>query len=162
MEPPTYNEATMLPSAVAVEDFEVCPPPSYYASVCQHSNPPPYQETNPFPALMPTIFHAPQTFPVIHSTPPAAVVSQPTSEPTSTTSNLLGSPGSVRCPHCRRDVVTKIKQMPSKRAYTLCCVLSFSGLVCGFCLIPFMIPDLWDVHHYCPHCGKHLHVHHKS
>uniref|UniRef100_A0A3Q2XMC8 Lipopolysaccharide-induced tumor necrosis factor-alpha factor homolog n=1 Tax=Hippocampus comes TaxID=109280 RepID=A0A3Q2XMC8_HIPCM len=110
----------MLPSAVAVEDFEVCPPPSYYASVCQHSNPPPYQETT--------------------------VVSQPTSEPTSTTSNLLGSPGSVRCPHCRRDVVTKIKQM----------------LVCGFCLIPFMIPDLWDVHHYCPHCGKHLHVHHKS
>ncbi|XP_061626571.1 lipopolysaccharide-induced tumor necrosis factor-alpha factor homolog isoform X2 [Phyllopteryx taeniolatus] len=163
MDPPTYDEATSPSSAVAVEGCDVCPPPSYYASISHSVNPPPYQETNPFPVLMPTIFSPPQTSPVsIHLTPLEAVVSQPASEQTLAMANLLGSPGNVQCPHCRRDVVTNIKQMPGKGAFTLCCILAFSGLVCGFCLVPFMIPDLWDVHHYCPHCGKHLHVHHKS
>ncbi|XP_077381358.1 lipopolysaccharide-induced tumor necrosis factor-alpha factor homolog [Festucalex cinctus] len=164
MDPPTYEAATLPPSAVDVEAFDVCPPPpSYYASIPHSSNPPPYQENNPFPVLMPATFSPLQTSPVnIQLTPLEAVVSQPVSEETMTTSNLLGSPGNIQCPHCHRQITTEIKQMPGRNAFIVCCVLAFSGLVCGFCLIPFMIPDMWDVHHYCPHCGKHLHVHHKT
>ncbi|XP_057698865.1 lipopolysaccharide-induced tumor necrosis factor-alpha factor homolog [Corythoichthys intestinalis] len=163
MEPPTYNEATLPRSATNVGERDVCPPPSYYASLAQSLEPPPYQETNPYPVLMPASFNTQQISPVnIHLTPLDAVVSQPQAGESATIANLLTSPGSVQCPHCQQDVITKIKQMPGKGAYTLCCILAFSGLVCGFCLIPFMIPDFWDVHHYCPHCGKHLHVHHKS
>ncbi|XP_077426557.1 lipopolysaccharide-induced tumor necrosis factor-alpha factor homolog isoform X2 [Vanacampus margaritifer] len=162
MDPPTYEASTLPPSAVDVEAFDLYPPPPPYdASIPHSSNPPPYQENNPFPVLVPTTF-SPSTSVNIHLTPLEAVLSQPVSEQTMTTSNLLGSPGNFECPHCRRAILTKTKQMPGRSAYTLCCVLAFSGLVCGFCLIPFMIPELWDVHHYCPHCGKHLHVHHKS
>ncbi|XP_049576456.1 cell death-inducing p53-target protein 1-like [Syngnathus scovelli] len=163
MDPPAYEVATLPPSSVDLEGFDLCPPPSYDASILHSPNPPPYQETNPFPVLMPTIFSPPQTSPVVTlPTPLDTVVTQPTSEQISTSSNLLDSPGSVQCPHCRRDVTTKIQNIPGKKAFALCCILAFSGLVCGFCLIPFMIADLWDVHHFCPHCGKHLHVHRKS
>ncbi|XP_061130256.1 lipopolysaccharide-induced tumor necrosis factor-alpha factor homolog isoform X1 [Syngnathus typhle] len=177
MDPPVYEVATPPASSVDVERFDLGPPPSYDASILHAPNPPPYQETSktadhrvsaisrafssstvcpdPFPVLMPIIFSPPQTSPVVTLPTPLDTV-------VSTSSNLLDSPGSVQCPHCRRDVTTKIQQIPGKKAFTLCCVLAFSRLVCGFCLIPFMITDLWDVHHFCPHCGKQLHVHRKS
>ncbi|XP_077462438.1 lipopolysaccharide-induced tumor necrosis factor-alpha factor homolog [Stigmatopora argus] len=163
MEPPTYNEATLPRCVASVGEHDDCPPPSYYASIAQSSDPPPYQETNPHPVLMPDLLSIPHNSPVsVHLTPLDAVVSQPQAGETATIGNLLTSPGSVQCPHCQKDVETKIKHIPAKGAFALCCVMAFSGLVCGFCLIPFMFPDFWDVHHYCPDCGKHLHVHHKS
>ncbi|XP_061883393.1 cell death-inducing p53-target protein 1-like [Entelurus aequoreus] len=164
----------MPPSpALAVEEPNASPPPSYYASMADP--PPPYEETDSNSvSLMPinrtsgVIIHQP-TFVSVRQQQQqqqqqqqVMVASQPGSSQTDSMDGLVNTPGSVRCPHCRNDVTTKVKPRPGRRAYTLCCVLTFSGLVCGFCLIPFMIGDFWNVHHYCPQCGKQLYVYHKS
>ncbi|XP_061739675.1 lipopolysaccharide-induced tumor necrosis factor-alpha factor homolog [Nerophis ophidion] len=168
---PTYNQAMPPSPALALEERNASPPPSYYASM---ADPPPfYEETDSNPvSLMPiirtsdVIIHQP-TFVTVRQQQQqqqqqVVVAPQPGSSETDSMGGLVNTPGRVRCPHCRTDVTTKVKQRPGRRAYTLCCVLTFSGLICGFCLIPFMIGDFWDVHHYCSQCGQRLYVYHKS
>ncbi|KAG7237082.1 hypothetical protein INR49_032828 [Caranx melampygus] len=90
-------------------------------------------------------------------TQPAVVVTQPAPVPVMVTC-LRDSPALVRCPHCHHTVTSKVEYVPGRSAWCLCVLISLMGLICGFCLIPFMIRGLQDAHHSCPRCGKPLHV----
>nr|XP_046273854.1 lipopolysaccharide-induced tumor necrosis factor-alpha factor homolog [Scatophagus argus] len=178
MEPPSYEEARLHPST------HIPPPPSYDASFPSPSTPPPtYGEavtfqTDPFPILTPpvvpaaatsrpqntgVIIHPPTQVGVIPSisstqTQPAVVVQPPPDVSVSLT-HLRDIPCVVRCPRCRRVVTSKVTYYPGQTAWCLCGVLTFAGLVCGFCLIPLMVRSLQDAYHNCPECGYHLHTH---
>uniref|UniRef100_A0A3B5KEQ8 LITAF domain-containing protein n=1 Tax=Takifugu rubripes TaxID=31033 RepID=A0A3B5KEQ8_TAKRU len=65
--------------------------------------------------------------------------------------------GVVSCPFCQQVVSSKVKYVPGRTAWGMCVILVM--LFCGFCLIPFMVRSLHDVHHYCPQCKRLLHVH---
>ncbi|XP_041642334.1 lipopolysaccharide-induced tumor necrosis factor-alpha factor homolog [Cheilinus undulatus] len=181
MEPPSYEEASLSPPVVSSAVFIVPPPPSY--DVSQHSPPTPpptYGEAvtvqpGPFPVLTPpqiqtqaaspsrntgVIIHpvtqigvssvsSRQTQPVVTQQPPPVPVAL---------SYLGDVPAVVRCPHCHHIVTTKVTYHPGKAAWCTCLLLSLMGLVCGCCLIPFMVHSLQDVHHSCPHCERHLHT----
>nr|XP_040042020.1 lipopolysaccharide-induced tumor necrosis factor-alpha factor homolog [Gasterosteus aculeatus aculeatus]XP_040042021.1 lipopolysaccharide-induced tumor necrosis factor-alpha factor homolog [Gasterosteus aculeatus aculeatus] len=175
MEPPSYEEASLHPSA-----FNVLPPPYYHGPQHSPPTPPPtYGEAvstrqDPFPVLtLPTAQTSRNHGTVIHPItqigavrhggsrrpqPAAVVVTQPAPVPVSVR-HLGDIPALVRCPHCNRVVTTVVKHVPGMSAWSLCVFLALMGLICGFCLIPFMVQSLQDVHHYCPECKNRLHVH---
>ncbi|XP_059199465.1 lipopolysaccharide-induced tumor necrosis factor-alpha factor homolog [Centropristis striata] len=172
MEPPSYEEARLHPPALSTVASNVPPPPSYDASLYRPPTPPPtYGEAvtvqpGPFPVLLVptlpqqtngTIIH-PVTQVGVRQPQPAAVVSQPQPVPVSVT-HLGDVPGLVRCPHCNRSVTTDVVYVPGRAAWCTCFLLSMMGLICGCCLIPFMIQSLKDAHHSCPRCGNHVHTH---
>ncbi|XP_070684656.1 lipopolysaccharide-induced tumor necrosis factor-alpha factor homolog [Pempheris klunzingeri] len=180
MEPPSYEEASLHPPAQGTAAFNFPPPPSYDASLLSPSTPPPtYGEAvtvhaNSFPVLTPP---AAVTSPaqnngiIIHQitqigvplpvsgreTQPEAVVTQPPPVPISVTC-LRDVPSVVRCPHCHHVVTTKVTYLAGRAAWCMCFLLTMMGLVCGFCLIPFMVRGLQDAHHSCPRCENHLHI----
>uniref|UniRef100_UPI0037E71953 lipopolysaccharide-induced tumor necrosis factor-alpha factor homolog n=1 Tax=Semicossyphus pulcher TaxID=241346 RepID=UPI0037E71953 len=181
MEPPSYEEARLHPPALSPEGFNIPPPPSYDISLNSPSTPPPtYGEAitvqpDPFPVLtpprLPTAASTPSrnTGVTIHPitqigvTSPVSgrqtqpVVTQPQPVPVALT--YLGDvPAVVRCQHCHRVVTTKVTYLPGRAAWCMCLLLTLMGLVCGFCLIPFMVRSLQDAHHSCPQCGNHLHT----
>ncbi|XP_054635170.1 uncharacterized protein si:dkeyp-75b4.8 [Dunckerocampus dactyliophorus] len=88
------------------------------------------------------------------------VVSQPQQVQVIAVGGLLDTPGRVRCSHCQHTVTTRIKRSPGVSAYVYCVIIALTGLICGFCLIPFMFPSLWVYDHYCPLCNAHLHTYH--
>ncbi|XP_022593935.1 lipopolysaccharide-induced tumor necrosis factor-alpha factor homolog [Seriola dumerili] len=179
MEPPSYEEASLHPPPLTTEGLNIPPPPSYDASLSSPATPPPtYGEAvtiqpDPFPPSVPAAGTSPpqNTENIIHphtqvgvrpalngrQTQPVVVVTQPTPVPISVTC-LRDSPALVRCPHCHHTVTTKVIYLPGRAAWCLCVLLTLMGLVCGFCLIPFMVRGLQDAHHSCPRCGNHLHV----
>ncbi|KAM7419558.1 hypothetical protein PAMA_016592 [Pampus argenteus] len=169
MEPPTYEEASLHPPALDTEAFNNPPPPYYDASFSLPSTPPPtYGEAvtvrpDPFPVLTPLTVTSPgitthPTTQVGGVTPPVVVVSEPRSSPSISVVYLRDVPAEIRCPHCLHVVTTKVTYLPGSIAWFMCILLTLMGLVCGFCLIPFMVRGLQDAHHSCPHCGKHLHT----
>ncbi|KAG7486745.1 hypothetical protein JOB18_037835 [Solea senegalensis] len=183
MEPPSYEEANLHPSALRTGGFSSPPPPSYYASLSSPSTPPPtYVEAvttqpDPFPVLSVHSVPTTQTSPPqnagniihpvtqvgagrrhhTHQTQPAVVVIQPPPVPISVT-YLRDIPGLVRCPHCHHTVTTQVTYLPGKAAWCMCVLLSVMGLVCGFCLIPLLVRGMQDAYHSCPQCGNNLHV----
>ncbi|KAM9363329.1 lipopolysaccharide-induced tumor necrosis factor-alpha factor homolog [Symphorus nematophorus] len=183
MEPPSYEEASLHPPALGTQAFNNLPPPSYDASTPSPSTPPPtYGEAvtvqpDPFPVLTPPRVPTAVTSPprtagiIIHpiaqigvtppvratQTQPVVVVSQPQPVPIEVM-YLREDPGLVRCPYCHNVVTTKVTYMPGRAAWSMCVLLAVMGLICGFCLIPFMVRSLQDAHHSCPHCGNHLHI----
>ncbi|XP_040003286.1 lipopolysaccharide-induced tumor necrosis factor-alpha factor homolog [Xiphias gladius] len=182
MEPPSYEEASLHPPALSTEGFNIPPPPYYDASLSSPPTPPPtYGEAvtiqpDPFPVLtspsVPIAVTSPpqNTGNIIHPhtqvgvTPTVngrqsqpVVVTQPQPVPVSV-AYLRDIPGLVCCPHCHRTVTTKVTYLPGKAAWCMCILLTLMGLVCGFCLIPFMVRGLQDAHHSCPQCGNHLYI----
>lgn len=181
MEPPSYEEASLHPPALGTQSFNVPPPPSYDASIPSPSTPPPtYGEAvtvqpDPFPVLTPprvptAVTSPPQTVrAVVHPVTQIGVTSvgnrqtQPVvvTQPQPVTISvpyLRDSPGLVRCPHCHHVVTTKVTYLPGRAAWCMCILLTAMGLICGFCLIPFVVRGLQDAHHSCPHCENHLHI----
>ncbi|XP_037620538.1 lipopolysaccharide-induced tumor necrosis factor-alpha factor homolog isoform X1 [Sebastes umbrosus] len=175
MEPPSYEEASLHPPAV----FNVLLPPSYHTSLHSPPTPPPtYREAvtiqrDAFPVLtVPTAVTPSSRNPgsIVHpltqigvtqpagsrQTQPAVVVTQPQPVPISVT-HLGDSPGVVRCPHCQHVVTTKVTYVPGRAAWCTCVLISIMGMICGCCLIPFMIQGLQDAHHSCPNCRNQLH-----
>ncbi|XP_044047542.1 lipopolysaccharide-induced tumor necrosis factor-alpha factor homolog isoform X1 [Siniperca chuatsi] len=184
MEPPSYEEASLHPPVLGTQELNTPPPPSYDAYLHSPSTPPPtYGEAvtiqpDHFPVLTPprvptavtspsentgVIFHPVTQIGVTPSvssrqTQTVVVVTQPQPVPISVT--CLGDiPGVVCCPHCHHVVTTKVTYLPGGAAWCMCVLLTMLGLVCGFCLIPFMVRGLQDAHHSCPQCGNHLHTH---
>ncbi|XP_061769386.1 lipopolysaccharide-induced tumor necrosis factor-alpha factor homolog [Nerophis ophidion] len=159
MDPPSYEEATIQP-------------PSYQAA-CPSEVPPPYEAT--------TVIQQPDPFPVltVPASPTQVIVHQPTlvserrdvgvrprlavSQPQSVQAipiwQLRDKPGLVHCSRCNQSVTTRVQRCPNSLAVILCVVIASSLLICGFCLIPFMIPSNWVVRHYCPQCGALLFSH---
>lgn len=182
MEPPSYEEASLHPAALSPQAFNI-PPPSYDASIPSPSTPPPtYGEAvtvqpDAFPVLTPPSVPTSATSPphstgvIVHPitqigvTPsvsgrlaqPAVVVTQPPPVPISV-SYLRDVPGVVRCPHCHHIVTSNVTYVPGRAAWCTCILLTMMGLVCGFCLIPFMVRGLQDAQHSCPQCKNHLHT----
>ncbi|CAJ1052605.1 lipopolysaccharide-induced tumor necrosis factor-alpha factor homolog [Xyrichtys novacula] len=182
MEPPSYEEARFHPPALSSQGYNIPPPPSYDVSLHAPPTPPPtYGEAvtvqpDPFPVLtpprLPTSASSPSqnTGVIIHPTTQIGVssssvgrrqtqpvVTQPQPVPV-TLSYLEDNPAVVHCPHCRHVVTSKVTYQPGKAAWCMCILLTLMGLVCGFCLIPFMVRSLQDAHHSCPNCGKHLYT----
>nr|XP_027203607.1 lipopolysaccharide-induced tumor necrosis factor-alpha factor homolog [Dermatophagoides pteronyssinus] len=58
------------------------------------------------------------------------------------------------CPYCHSKVLTEIRYKDGLLTYILCCGLVLFGCWLGCCLIPFCVPSLKDVEHYCPECGE--------
>ncbi|KAM9314192.1 lipopolysaccharide-induced tumor necrosis factor-alpha factor homolog isoform 1-T2 [Pholidichthys leucotaenia] len=181
MEPPSYEEAHRQP----VQGIQNSPaPPAYDASLLYPPTPPPtYREAvrpDPFPVLTPPSVPAAVSPPsrssgvIVHpvtqigerprthnrQTQPAVVVSQPEPTPVQV-SFLRDAPTLVQCPHCNHQVTSKVRRVPGQAAWLLCFFLALIGLICGFCLIPLMVPGMQDVHHSCPRCGNRLHVYKK-
>ncbi|XP_056266094.1 lipopolysaccharide-induced tumor necrosis factor-alpha factor homolog [Pseudoliparis swirei] len=138
MEPPSYEEASLHPPVLDTAVFSILPPPSYSASLHSSLTPPP-------------------TYGEAVGRTPAAVTTQPAPVPISVT-HLGAVPGLVRCPHCHHLVISKVTYEAGKAAWCTCMLLAMMGLICGCCLIPFMVRGLQDAHHSCPHCKNHLHV----
>ncbi|XP_029001368.1 lipopolysaccharide-induced tumor necrosis factor-alpha factor homolog [Betta splendens] len=175
MDPPSYEEArnqvpgSSQPPPPSYNPSPPTPPPSYREAV--HSPP------DPFPVLTPPVVPAaatpqPQNIrPVIHPvtqigparpvnsrrTPAVAqvVVTQPQAVPVQI-QRLTNIPALVQCPFCRQTVVTKVTCAPGPSAWFLCVIIALTGLICGFCLIPFMVPSLQESRHSCPQCKAHL------
>ncbi|XP_068445438.1 lipopolysaccharide-induced tumor necrosis factor-alpha factor homolog [Clinocottus analis] len=174
MEPPSYEEAGLHPPVQGTAAFNILPPPSYSASLHSVPTPPPsYREAvtvqpDRFPILNVQQHHGSIIHPVTQigvtssggsgQTQPAVVTTQPAPVPISVT-HLGDVPGLVRCPHCRNVVTTKVSYQSGKAAWCTCLLLAMMGLICGCCLIPFMMRGLQDAYHSCPHCKNHLHVH---
>ncbi|XP_053195796.1 lipopolysaccharide-induced tumor necrosis factor-alpha factor homolog [Scomber japonicus] len=188
MDPPSYEEANLHPSALASEAFNFRPPPSYDASFPSPSPstpPPTYGEAvtvlpDQFPVLTPPTVPTPvlttQPTPVLTTVPTTVssigvithqvtqvgvtppLTSQQQPSPSASVLNLRDIPGLVQCPHCHQVVTTKVTYQPGKSAWCACVLFTMIGLVCGCCLIPFFAHGMQDVHHSCPQCGKHLHI----
>uniref|UniRef100_A0A3B5A8M7 LITAF domain-containing protein n=1 Tax=Stegastes partitus TaxID=144197 RepID=A0A3B5A8M7_9TELE len=149
MEPPSYDEASRHPPAGATQVFTISPPPAYDASLPSPPTPPP------------TYGEAGEIKSCFHSSDTADRTSTRTKPPVPVSVNYLrDSPCLVRCTNCRRLVTTKVQFVPGQTAWCLSatklnlCALCFR-LVCGFCLIPLMVPRCQDVHHSCPRCILH-------
>eukprot|EP00064_Thunnus_orientalis_P009725 superscaffoldBa00001253_g9751 len=130
MDPPTYEEAGLYPSAFGIEEFNTPPPPSYDASFSSPSTPPPtYGEA-------------------VGVTPPV-VASQPQSTTSTSLSHLRDVPAEVRCPHCQNNVTTKVTYQPGRAAWCTCILLTSIGdmrrlLLLGvtaFCLCVLVAAD---------------------
>ncbi|XP_034544811.1 lipopolysaccharide-induced tumor necrosis factor-alpha factor homolog [Notolabrus celidotus] len=181
MEPPSYEEARLHPPALSSVGFNIPPPPSYDVSLHSPPTPPPtYGEAvtvqpDPFPVLTPPRVQtgvsslSPNTGAIIHPTTQVGVssavsgrqtqpvVTQPQPVPVAVTF-LRDVPAMVRCPYCHRVDTTKVTYLPGSAAWCMCLLITMMGLICGFCLIPFMVRSLQDAHHSCQHCGNHLHT----
>ncbi|XP_061840541.1 lipopolysaccharide-induced tumor necrosis factor-alpha factor homolog [Nerophis lumbriciformis] len=172
MDPPSYEEATIQPSTLSPSTVNEQEPPSY-EDACPSVAPPPYEATtviqqpDPFPVL--TLPASPTQVIVHQPTPvserrdvglgPRVAVSQPQSVHAIPFCQLRDKPGLVHCSKCNQSVTTRVQRCPSSLAVILCVVIGSQMLLCGCCLIPFMVPSNWVVHHYCPLCGARLYTH---
>ena len=69
------------------------------------------------------------------------------------------NPVQCTCPNCRAMIITRTEETNGLLAWLLCVLLVVFGCWLGCCLIPFCIPDLQDVKHYCPNCSAFLGEH---
>ncbi|KAG7491901.1 hypothetical protein MATL_G00008900 [Megalops atlanticus] len=72
---------------------------------------------------------------------------------------LGDTPAITRCTNCNQRVTTKVLYKAGLLAWLLCILFIVLGLVCGCCLIPFVVNGFMDAHHYCPACNTKLYVH---
>ncbi|XP_014662384.1 PREDICTED: lipopolysaccharide-induced tumor necrosis factor-alpha factor homolog [Priapulus caudatus] len=77
--------------------------------------------------------------------------------------NLMSPrPIQMQCPNCNASVVTMTERVTGTMVYALALVLCVVGCFAGCCLLPFFIPELKDVHHYCPTCRYHIGIYKKD
>ncbi|KAM6971872.1 lipopolysaccharide-induced tumor necrosis factor-alpha factor homolog [Aplochiton taeniatus] len=72
------------------------------------------------------------------------------------------NPSRIRCPYCHQDITTEVEYKPGLVAWSMCLLFILLGLclhrlICGCCLIPFLVKGFQDAHHSCPSCHSHLH-----
>lgn len=153
--PPSYLEASACPPHPT--EVPRTPPPAYTPG----PYPPSYNDarrqahhhgnrTDPYPVLSipETVVNRRDLMVNPHSMSPTVVVVQP---------NAVGdSPTVTVCPHCHQQVTTNITHKAGMAAWSTCLLLTLLGLICGFCLIPFLIKGCKDVHHSCPECHRHI------
>ncbi|XP_051559810.1 lipopolysaccharide-induced tumor necrosis factor-alpha factor homolog [Myxocyprinus asiaticus] len=164
--PPAYSEINEFPL------FEGLPAtsPLYTPAIA----PPPYRETdrvqgfpqntnrtraNPYPVLnVPTritmVNHSQQVLmqQTVRTVAPQVIVVQPQQRVV-----VLGDTPTVTvCQYCHKNILTNVEYKPGGAAWSMCCLLTLLGLICGFCLIPFFVRGFQDAHHTCPCCRKHL------
>ncbi|XP_034544388.1 LITAF domain-containing protein-like [Notolabrus celidotus] len=65
-------------------------------------------------------------------------------------------PGRMRCPDCRRIVLTEVSYINGACTWLTCFLIGFF-LCWPCCCIPFCSKGLKDVEHSCPQCQKVLH-----
>lgn len=63
------------------------------------------------------------------------------------------NPVQCTCANCRSMIVTRVEHSNGLLTWLLCVFLVIFGCWLGCCLIPFCIPDLQNVQHYCPNCN---------
>ncbi|XP_030634902.1 lipopolysaccharide-induced tumor necrosis factor-alpha factor homolog [Chanos chanos] len=165
--PPSYSESNQFPVFTTGVDIPSTPPPVYSPGL----SPPPYGEAvsiqnesaqnshaNAYPVLnIPThatVFHQTQqtvTQQTVQTSSPQVVVMQQEVLPP-----LGDTPTATVCRYCHHRVTTQVTYKAGSAAWGMCCLLTLLGLICGFCLIPFLVKGFKDVHHSCPNCHKHL------
>ena len=88
-----------------------------------------------------------------------AILVRPAASPKMASKGLAAEkPVYIRCRNCGNSGNTLVKQKVKKKAWVLCGVTSMLGLVCGCCLIPFLMPKMKRWEHYCPHCNTFISV----
>ncbi|CAF0852247.1 unnamed protein product [Rotaria sordida] len=70
------------------------------------------------------------------------------------------NPTQCTCSHCRSMIITRLEETNGLLTWLLCIFLCVFGCWLGCCLIPFCIPDLQNVKHYCPNCNAFLGEYH--
>ncbi|XP_072239911.1 lipopolysaccharide-induced tumor necrosis factor-alpha factor homolog [Leuresthes tenuis] len=168
MEPSLFDETSC--------QIDLSPPPDYNNSMLSPSTPPPAYgdvvQQDLFPVLTPpsvpveipptqssvvTVHPITQIGSSRGQTQTVAVVSQPHPVPINI-QFLRDTPGYVRCTQCQHFVTSKVTYVAGGAAWCTCALLALMGLICGFCLIPLVVPSLQDVHHSCPRCENQLYV----
>ncbi|XP_019718151.1 lipopolysaccharide-induced tumor necrosis factor-alpha factor homolog [Hippocampus comes] len=178
--PPSYEETTTLqPSPTSILSAPTETPTFTPQVTCDR---PGTVQPDPFPILTtptatttqtsrvyvrqtPQVFvRQPSVVSTVHQqrqptrTAPAAqaVATQPQTQRTIPVSDPPNPAGYVRCSKCQREVKPRKVLIPSSTAFLTCSLLIISCAFCGFCLIPFCMPECWDEHYFCPRCRKHL------
>ncbi|XP_070554939.1 LITAF domain-containing protein-like [Ptychodera flava] len=123
-------------------------------------NPSMPQDPNAPPPYPSTAFAAPPQ-PVAYTSQPTAINVMHT--PVIATPIFRDIPVRTSCANCRSDIVTRTEFEVGSMVWISCFVAVIFGLWLGCCLIPFCIPALKDVVHYCPNCnnvcGKFVRLH---
>ncbi|KAH7696727.1 LPS-induced tumor necrosis factor alpha factor, partial [Aphelenchoides avenae] len=97
--------------------------------------PPPYpQGASPYPQQPPYAY--PQAAPAYAQAPPAVVV---TTCHTGAAKLFGKHPVQLQCPHCQKQVSTRVEYEPGALAWILVIVIFFLGGVFGCCLIPLCV-----------------------
>ncbi|CAL8271622.1 unnamed protein product [Gadus morhua 'NCC'] len=160
MDPPAYEEVVLQTPPT--------PPPTYALAVLPSTPPPTYREADAFPVLNLPVVQAVTILPVQGpaTQTPVNGTSQNGSGPTvfrvqpQRTRAVMGvDPVRVQCPYCHEVVTTEIEHKPGLGAWSMCFLFTLVGCICGCCLIPFVAKEMQDVHHSCPRCQRHLHIH---
>ncbi|CAG9326314.1 unnamed protein product [Blepharisma stoltei] len=128
-------------------------PPQAYS---QHPPYQPYPGNQPYGPGQPYPYQPNQAYPgqPIYNAQPAAP-SAVIIESTVITTRVYGfEPIQVTCPYCHHTALTRIERTPGMMVWMMCLILLCLFPFCS-CL-PFCIPSLFDVNHYCGHCSKRL------
>ncbi|KAK6301358.1 hypothetical protein J4Q44_G00294560 [Coregonus suidteri] len=137
--PPTYGEAVTMQS----DPFPVLTPPTWQP-------PPNQQQTGVF-------FHQSTQIVNMESvqqhTPTVVIIQSEAVGP------LGDAPCMTQCSNCHQRVTTVVTYEPGLAAWAMCSLFILLGLICGCCLIPFLVRGFQDAHHSCPLCHAHLHIH---
>uniref|UniRef100_A0AAY5KNX8 Si:dkeyp-75b4.8 n=1 Tax=Esox lucius TaxID=8010 RepID=A0AAY5KNX8_ESOLU len=139
-QPPPYTEATFYPPIPVTASPANCslhpnystPPPTYREAVVNGAS---FQQTN-------------------QRIPSTVVYIDPVS-----VGPLGDAPCMTRCSNCRQNITTIVTYKPGMAAWSMCLLFTLLGLICGCCLIPFLLRGFQDAHHTCPLCHAHLYIH---
>uniref|UniRef100_A0A3P8YKS5 Si:dkeyp-75b4.8 n=1 Tax=Esox lucius TaxID=8010 RepID=A0A3P8YKS5_ESOLU len=167
-QPPPYTEATFYPPIPVTASPANCslhpnystPPPTYREAVTS--------QPDPFPVLTPptqqlTGIHLHQSTQIVNGAsfqqtnqriPSTVVYIDPVS-----VGPLGDAPCMTRCSNCRQNITTIVTYKPGMAAWSMCLLFTLLGLICGCCLIPFLLRGFQDAHHTCPLCHAHLYIH---
>uniref|UniRef100_A0A674EAX1 LITAF domain-containing protein n=1 Tax=Salmo trutta TaxID=8032 RepID=A0A674EAX1_SALTR len=138
MDPPSYNAQSVAPYY----------PPAPTTAIATIPSLPPYHPTPTTPP--PTYGEA-----GVYMCPiPTVVIIQ-----SEAVGQLGDAPCTTQCSNCGQRVTTVVVYRPGVAAWAMCGLITLLGFICGCCLIPFLVPGFQDVHHSCPLCHAHLHVH---
>lgn len=101
---------------------------------------------------LPVVLHSPVQ---ARSDMQMRVLIRPSPSPKPTTTLFLeDKPTFITCKKCGKSGSTLVERKASRTAWVLCGATSMLGLVCGCCLVPFLIPSLSRWKHYCPNCKE--------
>ncbi|KAM3864778.1 lipopolysaccharide-induced tumor necrosis factor-alpha factor homolog [Diretmus argenteus] len=120
------------------EEANLHHPPPLGTVVLNISPPPAYEASLALPSTPPPSYG--EAVGIIERRPTQTVVVVQPQQQQQPITTLRDAPAVIQCPYCRQVVTTNIT------------------LVCGCCLIPFMVHGMQDVYHSCPQCKKHLHI----
>ncbi|KAJ8001311.1 hypothetical protein DPEC_G00168230 [Dallia pectoralis] len=167
-QPPPYTEAACYPPVLVADRPDNSslrpnyntPPPTYREAVTTQPNAfpvltlPIQQQTGVFLHPSTQIVSRAALQPTNQRTPPAVVYNAPVSR------GLLGdAPCRTRCSNCHQSIMTVVTYKPGIAAWSMCLLFTLFGLICGCCLILFLVRGFQDAHHSCPFCHAHLYIH---